>query len=266
MIVLSTIETLARAPPLCRFAASRGRGVGREERAAHDVDRARIRQTHSAAPPSDGGRTMQGARKTMAKNVRNIGTDKTKALDLTLKAIEKQFGSGSIMSARGRGPVVEGSDVISTQSISARYRARYRRVSHVVESSRSTGLSRAGKTTLTLHAIALELSEAKEVSQHSSTPSTHSTSSTPRAPRRQHPRISSSAQPDTGEQALEIVDMLVRSNAVDLDRHRLRRSPDSTRRDRRARWETRHVGLQARLMSQALRKLTGSINKSKTAP
>ncbi|MEL7372099.1 MAG: recombinase RecA, partial [Myxococcota bacterium] len=71
------------------------------------------------------------------------------------------------------------------------------------------------------------------------------------------------AQPDTGEQALEIVDMLVRSNAVDLV------VVDSVaalvpKAEIEGEMGDSHVGLQARLMSQALRKLTGSISKSRT--
>ena len=70
------------------------------------------------------------------------------------------------------------------------------------------------------------------------------------------------SQPDTGEQALEICELLVRSNAVDVI------VIDSVaalipRAESKARWATGHMGLQARLMSQALRKLTGAIAKSK---
>ncbi len=71
------------------------------------------------------------------------------------------------------------------------------------------------------------------------------------------------SQPDTGEQALEIADMLVRSGAIDLividSVAALVPAPRS-----RARWVDSHVGLQARLMSQALRKMTGALNNSGT--
>ena len=72
------------------------------------------------------------------------------------------------------------------------------------------------------------------------------------------------SQPDTGEQALEIADMLVRSGAIDVmvidSVAALVPRPRS-----RARWATSHMGLQARLMSQALRKLTGTIGKTMTS-
>jgi recombination protein RecA len=73
------------------------------------------------------------------------------------------------------------------------------------------------------------------------------------------------SQPDTGEQALEICELLVRSNAVDVI------VVDSVaalipRAEIEGEMGDTHVGLQARLMSQAMRKLTGAIAKSRTAP
>ncbi len=190
----------------------------------------------------------------MAK--KNNNANKAKALDLTLKAIEKQFGSGAIMQM-GDAPVVDGSDVFSTQCISldiALGIGGFPR-GRIIE---IYGPESSGKTTLTLHAIAsvqkaggvaafIDAEHALDVKYASKL-----------GVDLQEMLVS---QPDTGEQALEICDMLVRSNAVDLI------VVDSVaaltpRAEIEGDMGDSHVGLQARLMSQALRKITGSINKS----
>jgi len=191
----------------------------------------------------------------MAKKV-NIGTDKAKALDMTLKAIEKQFGAGSIMQL-GDDPVVDGSDVISTQSISidiALGIGGFPR-GRIIE---IYGPESSGKTTLTLHAIA---STQQSGGVAAFIDAEHALDIKYAGALGVNVQEMLVSQPDTGEQALEIADMLVRSNAVDLV------VIDSVaaltpRAEIEGEMGDTHVGLQARLMSQALRKLTGSINKS----
>ncbi|MEC9399812.1 MAG: recombinase RecA, partial [Myxococcota bacterium] len=182
--------------------------------------------------------------------------DKAKALDMTLKAIEKQFGAGSIMQL-GDDPVVDGSDVISTQSISidiALGIGGFPR-GRIIE---IYGPESSGKTTLTLHAIA-SAQQAGGVAAFID--AEHALDIKYAASLGVNVQEMLVSQPDTGEQALEIADMLVRSNAVDLV------IVDSVaaltpRAEIEGEMGDTHVGLQARLMSQALRKLTGSINKS----
>ena len=188
----------------------------------------------------------------MAKKV-NIGTDKAKALDMTLKAIEKQFGAGSIMQL-GDDPVVDGSDVISTQSISidiALGIGGFPR-GRIIE---IYGPESSGKTTLTLHAIA-SAQQAGGVAAFID--AEHALDIKYAASLGVNVQEMLVSQPDTGEQALEIADMLVRSNAVDL----VIVAALTPRAEIEGEMGDTHVGLQARLMSQALRKLTGSINKS----
>ena len=118
-----------------------------------------------------------------------------------------------------------------------------------------------GKTTLTLHVIAEAQKPA--ASRRSSTPNMRST---PIYARKLGVNLDNLlvSQPDTGEQALEIAEMLVRSGRRRHHRHRLGRRPRPPAPNSKAKWATRTIGLQARLMSQALRKLTGIVSKSKT--
>ena len=184
--------------------------------------------------------------------------DKKKALDLAVKAIEKNFGVGSIMQM-GDDPVVDASDVISTQSISidiALGIGGFPR-GRIVE---IYGPEASGKTTLTLHAIA---SAQKQGGVAAFIDAEHALDVKYAAKLGVNVKELLISQPDTGEQGLEIADMLVRSNAVDLV------VIDSVaaltpRAELEGDMGDSHVGLQARLMSQALRKLTGSINKSNT--
>lgn len=187
-----------------------------------------------------------------------MAMDKEKALDLALAQIEKQFGKGSIMKmgqANGRAAI----DVISTgclpldiaMGVGGLPRGR------VVE---IYGQESSGKTTVALHAI----SEAQRRGgiaafidvEHALDPLYASNLGV----NLDELLIS---QPDTGEQALEIAEALVRSGAVDIV------VLDSVaalvpRAEIEGEMGDAHVGLQARLMSQALRKLTGAISKSKT--
>ena len=181
---------------------------------------------------------------------------KVKALGLALESIEKQFGKGSIMKlGEAHAPVVE---TTSTGALSLDIalgggipRGR------VVE---IYGPESSGKTTLTLHAIA-------EVQRNGGTAAfidaEHALD--PVYAKRIGVDIENLllSQPDNGEQALEIVETLVRSNAVDLI------VVDSVaalvpRAEIEGDMGDSLPGLQARLMSQALRKLTGVINRSKS--
>ncbi|QDG53336.1 recombinase RecA [Persicimonas caeni] len=185
--------------------------------------------------------------------------DKEKALDMTVSAIEKQFGKGSIMRLGDDDQIAEVENPIPTGSISldAALGVGGLPRGRVVE---IYGPESSGKTTLTLHAIA---SAQKQGGVAAFVDAEHALDV-------QYAKALGVdidellvSQPDTGEQALEIVDMLVRSNAIDI------LVIDSVaaltpRAEIEGEMGDSHVGLQARLMSQALRKLTGSINKSRT--
>ena len=189
------------------------------------------------------------------------GTDnqgKMKALELAVTQIEKQFGKGSIMKL-GSGDVSDDVQVVSTGSLSLDLALGVGGLprGRVVE---IFGPESSGKTTLCLHVIAetqkiggsaafidaehaLDVSYAKKLGVRSDDLLV--------------------AQPDTGEQALEITETLVRSGAIDLV------VVDSVaalvpRAEIEGEMGDSHMGLQARLMSQALRKLTGAISKSMT--
>ncbi len=194
------------------------------------------------------------ATKTLADTSATDG--KTKALGLAMEQIEKQFGKGAIMKmGDAHAQQVE---CISTGSISLDLALGggipKGRIIEVY------GPESSGKTTLTLHAIA-EVQRAGGTAafidaEHALDPAYAQ-------------RIGVDvenlllSQPDNGEQALEIAETLVRSNAVDLV------VVDSVaalvpRAEIEGDMGDSHMGLQARLMSQALRKLTGVISRSKT--
>jgi recombination protein RecA len=183
--------------------------------------------------------------------------NKFKALETLFQSVEKQFGKGTIMRLSDESKIAQEIQVISTGSLSLDVALGVGGIpkGRIVE---VYGTESSGKTTLTLHAIAecqkkggiaafidaehaLDVSYARKIG------------------------VSTSdllvSQPDNGEQALEIVDMLVRSGAVDLI------VVDSVaaltpRAEIEGEMGDSHMGLQARLMSQALRKLTGSISKT----
>ncbi|MER8058533.1 recombinase RecA [Streptomyces sp. SID8366] len=185
------------------------------------------------------------------------GTDREKALDAALAQIERQFGKGAVMrmGERSREPI----EVIPTGStaldvalgVGGLPRGR------VVE---IYGPESSGKTTLTLHAVA---NAQKAGGQVAFVDAEHALD--PEYARKLGVDIDNLilSQPDNGEQALEIVDMLVRSGALDLI------VIDSVaalvpRAEIEGEMGDSHVGLQARLMSQALRKITSALNQSKT--
>ena len=184
--------------------------------------------------------------------------NRDKALELALGTIEKQYGKGAIMRL-GDSDAVVSVPVVSTGSLSldlALGVGGYPR-GRIVE---IYGPESSGKTTLTLHAIAecqraggvaafidaehaLDISYAKKLGVNT--------------------EALLVSQPDYGEQALEIADLLVRSGAVDLI------VVDSVaalvpKAEIEGEMGDTHVGLQARLMSQAFRKLTATVHKSNT--
>ncbi len=185
-------------------------------------------------------------------------SDKGSALEAALQQIEKQFGKGSIMRL-GENSAKPGVNVISTGSLALDLALGVGGVpkGRVVE---IYGPESSGKTTVALHIVA-EAQKAGGIAAFID------------AEHALDPIYASNlgvnlddllvSQPDTGEQALEIAEALVRSGAIDVI------VVDSVaalvpRAELEGEMGDAHVGLQARLMSQALRKLTGSISKSNT--
>jgi len=184
--------------------------------------------------------------------------DKEKALDMAISQIEKEFGKGAIMRL-GEKTVVE-VPVIPTGAISLDIALGVGgiprgRVTEIF------GPESSGKTTLALHIIA----EAQKAGgQAAFIDAEHALD--PGYAKRLGVKIEDMliSQPDTGEQALEIAESLIRSNAIDVI------VVDSVaalvpKAELEGEMGESVMGLQARLMSQALRKLTGYISKSKTA-
>jgi recombination protein RecA len=191
------------------------------------------------------------------KEKENLG-NRHKALDLALAQIEKQFGKGSIMRLGADGAVIE-TQIIPSGSLGLDIALGVGGLprGRIVE---IFGPESSGKTTLSLQAVAsaqaeggvaafidaehaLDLAYAKKLGVNA-----------------EELLVS---QPDTGEQALEITETLVRSGALDIV------VVDSVaalvpRAELEGEMGDSHMGLQARLMSQAMRKLTAAISKSQT--
>lgn len=185
-------------------------------------------------------------------------SDKLKALEMALGQIEKQFGKGSIMKL-GEAAKNMNIEVIPTGALALDIALGVGGVprGRVVE---IYGPESSGKTTVALHIIA-EAQKAGGVAAFID--AEHALD--PLYARNLGVDIDNLlvSQPDTGEQALEIAEALVRSGAVDV------LVVDSVaalvpRAEIEGEMGDAHVGLQARLMSQALRKLTGAISKSRT--
>ena len=184
--------------------------------------------------------------------------ERSKALDLALQQIEKQFGKGAIMKL-GEGNAAPEIEVTSTGSIGLDLALGVGGVprGRVIE---IYGPESSGKTTLALTIIA---NAQKGGGNAVFIDAEHALDSNYAGKLGVDIANLHVAQPDTGEEALEIADTLVRSGAVDIV------VIDSVaalvpRAEIEGEMGDSHVGLQARLMSQALRKLTGSINKSRT--
>ena len=186
--------------------------------------------------------------------------NKKKAIELAIQSIEKQFGKGSIMRLAGEETLV-GADtqVVPTGSIGLDLAlgiggfARGR----IIE---VFGPESSGKTTLALHAVAEAQKQGGIAAYIDAEHALDVTYARKLGVKTDDLLIS---QPDNGEQALEIADMMVRSGGVDI------LVIDSVaalvpRAEIEGEMGDSHMGLQARLMSQALRKLTGTINRSKT--
>ena len=184
-------------------------------------------------------------------------TSKKDALDTAIKQLEKQYGKGTVMKL-GQAPALN-VEAISTGSITLDCALGIGGVprGRIVE---IFGPESSGKTTVALHIIASAQKAGGEAAfidvEHALDPVYAKALGVD---------IDSLlvSQPDTGEQALEICDMLARSGALDVI------VIDSVaalvpRAEIQGEMGDSHVGLQARLMSQALRKITGTVNKSNT--
>ena len=188
-----------------------------------------------------------------------MDADKTKALDLALKQIEKDFGKGAVMKLGEAGAQMN-IDVVPTGALSLDIALGV----GGVPKGRITeiyGPESSGKTTVALHVIA----QTQKMGGYAAfIDAEHALD--PEYAKRLGVDIDNLliSQPDDGEQALEICESLVRSGAIDIV------VVDSVaalvpRAEIEGEMGDSHVGLQARLMSQAMRKLTGIIAKSKCA-
>ena len=185
-------------------------------------------------------------------------TERGKAVELAVVQIEKQFGKGSIMRLGQRGPI-QPIDAIPTGSISIDYALGVGGVprGRVIE---IFGPESSGKTTLALQVIA----QAQKLgSMAAFVDAEHALDAAYAKKLEVELDNLLVSQPDNGEQALEIVEVLIRSGGVDVV------VVDSVaalvpRAEIEGEMGDAQMGLQARLMSQALRKLTGVVSKSKT--
>lgn len=191
--------------------------------------------------------------------IQTLNSDKQKALELALSSIEKQFGKGSIMKLGGEGKLNAGVQVISTGSLGVDIALGIGGLpkGRIVE---VYGPESSGKTTLALSVIA-QAQKAGGVAAFVDAEHALDVGYAKKLGVKIEDLLIS--QPDTGEQALEITETLVRSGAVDI------LVVDSVaaltpRAEIEGDMGDSHMGLQARLMSQALRKLTAIINRSNT--
>ncbi len=185
--------------------------------------------------------------------------DKERAVDIAITQIQKQFGKGAVMRLGDRGGV-EDIAVIPTGSIAIDLATGVGgiprgRITEVF------GPESSGKTTLALHLIA---EAQKQGGIAAFVDAEHAMDPVYAGKLGVNTDDLLISQPDYGEQALEIVDALVRSGAVDII------AVDSVaalvpKAEIEGEMGDQHMGLQARLMSQALRKLTANINRTKTA-
>jgi recombination protein RecA len=188
----------------------------------------------------------------------NIPTDKQKALESAMVQIERQFGKGSIMKLGNQAvvdvPVISSGSLALDKALGTGGLPRGR-VCEIF------GPEASGKTTLALHAVA-EAQKQGGIAAFIDAEHALDTAYAKKLGLNCDELLV--AQPDTGEQALEITDMLIRSGAIDII------VIDSVaalvpRAEIEGEMGDSHMGLQARLMSQALRKLAGTISKTLTA-
>ncbi len=188
----------------------------------------------------------------------SISPDKEKAVKTAMVQIERQFGKGSIMMLGSSTiidvPVISTGSLLLNKALGIGGLPRGR----VIE---IYGPEASGKTTLALHAVAEAQRQGGVVAFIDAEHALDTSYARKLGVNCDDLLV---AQPDTGEQALEIADMLVRSGALDII------VIDSVaalvpRAEIEGEMGDSHMGLQARLMSQALRKLTGTISKTMTA-
>ncbi len=203
-------------------------------------------------------RVLKYVKRVYEKEIHMADKDKMKALELAVTQIEKAFGKGSIMRL-GREEMPAGIPAISTGSLGLDIALGVGGVprGRIVE---IYGPESSGKTTLALHIIAEAQKAGGQAAFIDAEHALDVTYARKLGVRTDDLLIS---QPDTGEQALEITETLVRSGAIDVI------VVDSVaaltpRAEIEGEMGDAHMGLQARLMSQALRKLTGAISKSNT--
>ena len=189
----------------------------------------------------------------------NSQSEKGRALNLAISAIEKQFGKGSIMKLSGEKSLYKDVPVVKTGALSLDIALGLGGLprGRIVE---VYGPESSGKTTLALSTIAQAQKLGGTVAFVDAEHALDVSYAEKLGVRAGDMLIS---QPDTGEQALEITETLVRSGAIDV------LVVDSVaaltpRAEIEGEMGDSHMGLQARLMSQALRKLTGAINRSNT--
>jgi len=194
----------------------------------------------------------------MAAALKVVGgdMDKAKALEAALAQIDRAFGKGSVMKLGSRATMEIESSPTGSLGLDIALGIGGLPRGRVIE---IYGPESSGKTTLALHAIA---EAQKNGGTAAFVDAEHALD--PAYAKKLGVNIDELivSQPDTGEQALEIVDTLVRSNAIDV------LVIDSVaalvpRAEIEGEMGDSHVGLQARLMSQSLRKLTGSISRSR---
>jgi recombination protein RecA len=192
------------------------------------------------------------------EDIMNIPTDKQKALESAMIQIERQFGKGSIMKLGNQAvldvPVISSGSLALDKALGTGGLPRGR-VCEIF------GPEASGKTTLALHAVA-EAQKQGGIAAFIDAEHALDTAYAKKLGLNCDELLV--AQPDTGEQALEITDMLIRSGAIDII------VIDSVaalvpRAEIEGEMGDSHMGLQARLMSQALRKLAGTISKTLTA-
>jgi len=188
-----------------------------------------------------------------------VSPEKLKALEAAISSIEKQFGKGSIMRLGENKALIPTTDVVPTGSLGLDIALGIGGLprGRIVE---IFGPESSGKTTLTLHAVA-ECQKKGGICAFVDAEHAIDVSYAKALGLNVDDLLIS--QPDTGEEALEIVDALIRSGVVDMI------VVDSVaaltpKAEIEGNMGDSHMGLQARLMSQALRKLTGTISKSKT--
>ena len=200
---------------------------------------------------------MKGGESSLTGNIMVDKNEKIKALDIAISQIEKQFGKGSIM--RLGDTEIENIDIIPTGSLDLDIALGIGGLprGRVIE---IFGPESSGKTTVALHVVA---EAQKQDGIAAFIDAEHALD--PNYAKKLGVDVENLiiSQPDTGEQGLEIAEALVRSGAVDIV------VVDSVaalvpKAEIEGEMGDSHVGLQARLMSQALRKLAGAINKSNT--